>query len=129
MKPFVNLRVAAALIVAGRMAAASAGSALAQTYPSKPVRIIIGNPPGSVVDVTIRPVAEELTRRMGQPVIVENRPGANSRIGAKAVVGASPDGYTLFYSLVMQSHSLFVRENSVDAGKDLFCADQQVARK
>ena len=127
MKPFVNLRVAAALIVAGMMAAASAGSALAQTYPSKPVRIIIGNPPGSVVDVTIRPVAEELTRRMGQPVIVENRPGANSRIGAKAVVGASPDGYTLFYSLVMQSHSLFVRENSVDAGKDLLPVSQLVS--
>lgn len=119
MKSFVSTLVLTAAMVAG--------TAQAQTYPAKPVRIIIGNPPASVVDVTIRPVAEELTRRLGQPFIVENRPGANSRIGAKAVVSAAPDGYTLFYSLVMQSHSLFGRDSAVDAGKDLLPVSQLVS--
>lgn len=117
----------ALVFLAALVAAAASGHAMAQSYPSKPVRIIIGNPPGSVVDVTIRPIAEELTRRLGQPFIVENRAGANSRIGARAVASAPPDGYTLFYSLVMQSHSLFVRDNAVDAGKDLMPVSQLIS--
>ena len=123
MKSFVSVAVIAAVMVAPM----SAGSAFAQTYPSKPIRIILGNPPASVVDVTIRPVAEEMSRRMGQPVVVENRPGANSTIGAKAVVGAPPDGYTLLHNNVMQSHSLLIRNNTVDAGKDLLPVSQLVS--
>ena len=123
MKAFVS----AATLVVAMVVTLAAGNALAQAYPAKPVRIIIGNPPGSVVDVTIRPVAEELTKRLGQPFIVENRAGANSRIGARAVASAPPDGYTLFYSLVMQSHSLFVRDNAVDAGKEMLPVSQLIS--
>jgi tripartite-type tricarboxylate transporter receptor subunit TctC len=69
--------------------------ALAQTYPSRPIRMIVPIAPGSVTDVAARLMAQELTDRMGQPVIVENRPGANMVIGGAECAKAAPDGYTL----------------------------------
>jgi tripartite-type tricarboxylate transporter receptor subunit TctC len=70
-------------------------SALAQSYPSRPVRIVIPFPPGGGIDVLVRAVAEQLSARWSQPVIVDNRSGAGSLIGAQAVANASADGYTL----------------------------------
>ena len=70
----------------------------AQTYPDRPVRFIVPNPPGNVGDIAARMVAEHLSRAWKQPVIVENRPGANSMIGVEAVQKAAPDGYTLLFS-------------------------------
>jgi tripartite-type tricarboxylate transporter receptor subunit TctC len=69
--------------------------ASAQTYPSRPIRIIVPIAPGSVTDVAARLTAQELADRMGQPVIVENRPGANMVIGGAECAKAAPDGYTL----------------------------------
>ncbi len=69
--------------------------AVAQTYPSRPIRMIVPIAPGSVTDVAARLMAQELTDRMGQPVIVENRPGANMVIGGAECAKAAPDGYTL----------------------------------
>jgi tripartite-type tricarboxylate transporter receptor subunit TctC len=69
--------------------------ALAQSYPSRPVRIVIPFPPGGGIDVLVRAVSERLAARWGQAVIVDNRPGAGSLIGAEAVAHAAPDGYTL----------------------------------
>src|SRR6476646_5036666 len=72
-----------------------ATAASAQTYPSRPIRMIVPIAPGSVTDVAARLTAQELSDRMGQPVIVENRPGANMVIGGAECAKAAPDGYTL----------------------------------
>jgi tripartite-type tricarboxylate transporter receptor subunit TctC len=77
-----------------------AGSVLAQPYPSKPLRWIVPTGPGSAVDVTARRIAPRLSEALGQPVIVENRPGAGSMIGAREAARAAPDGYTLFQAVV-----------------------------
>jgi len=67
----------------------------AQNYPSRPVRILVGFPPGSAPDIVSRLLGQHLSARLGQPFIIENRPGASSNIATEAVVHASPDGYTL----------------------------------
>ena len=79
---------AAALPTASRFA-------WAQAYPSRPVRLIIGYPPGGSADITARLTGQWLSERLGQPVVIESRPGAATNLATEAVVRASPDGYTL----------------------------------
>ena len=69
--------------------------AFAQAYPSRPVRIIIGFAPGGVAEIVARLIGQSLSERLGQPFIIESRPGAASNIATEAVVRAPPDGYTL----------------------------------
>src|SRR5271156_4529182 len=69
--------------------------AWAQTYPTRPVRLIIGFPAGGPTDIFARLIGERLSKRLGQPFVIENRPGAGSTIGVATVVAAPPDGYTL----------------------------------
>ena len=69
--------------------------ARAQAYPSRPVRIIVGFPAGGANDIVARLMGQWLSERLGQPFVIENRPGAGSNIGTEAVVRAPPDGYTL----------------------------------
>jgi tripartite-type tricarboxylate transporter receptor subunit TctC len=70
--------------------------ALAQAYPVRPVRLLVGFPPGGVTDVVARLIGPVLSERLGQPFAVENRPGASSNIALEETVRAAPDGYTLF---------------------------------
>jgi len=72
-----------------------AASAAAQSYPDRAVRVLVGYPPGGGTDLVARLVAQPLSERWKQPVVVENRPGANAIIATEAVVKAKPDGYTL----------------------------------
>jgi tripartite-type tricarboxylate transporter receptor subunit TctC len=83
------------LIMAALAATFAASAAHAQTYPSKPVHVIVPFTPGSATDVVARTVAQALSTRMGQVFVVENRPGAGGTIGANLVAKAAPDGYTL----------------------------------
>ena len=71
----------------------------AQGYPAKPIRIVVPYPPGGGTDVITRTLAQKMTEVMGQPVLVDNRPGANSIIGSDAVAKAAPDGYTVLITL------------------------------
>jgi tripartite-type tricarboxylate transporter receptor subunit TctC len=77
---------------------AFSGTLLAQAYPVKPVRLLVGFGAGGPTDVIARYIAQDLTASMGQSVIVENRPGANAIIATEAVARAAPDGYTLLFS-------------------------------
>src|SRR5260221_13522156 len=77
-----------------------AGTVNAQTWPAKPLRWIVPTGPGSAVDVNARRVTPKLAEALGQPVVVENRPGANSMIGAREGARAAPDGYTLYQAVV-----------------------------
>jgi tripartite-type tricarboxylate transporter receptor subunit TctC len=75
--------------------ALSALPAAAQDYPSHPIRVVVGFPPGGGVDLVARVIGQEIGKSLGQPVIVENKPGAAGIIGASFVAKAEPDGYTL----------------------------------
>ncbi len=103
------------------------GAACAQNFPVKPVRIVIGFPPGGATDVSARAVAQKLTESFGQQVIVDNRPGAASNIGAELVARAAPDGYTLFMGSVSTSiNPSLYSKLGYDALKD-FAAVTQIA--
>jgi tripartite-type tricarboxylate transporter receptor subunit TctC len=81
------------ILAAGLLAFAAA--ATAQTWPAKPVRIVVAYPPGGGIDVLGRQLAEKLTAAWSQPVVVENRPGANTIVAADAVAKSAPDGYSI----------------------------------
>jgi tripartite-type tricarboxylate transporter receptor subunit TctC len=72
-----------------------APSVPAQSYPSKPIRVIVAFGPGGIADTVARLVGQKLAERLGQQMVVDNRPGAGGTVGAKLVAGATPDGYTL----------------------------------
>lgn len=76
-----------------------AGPLWAQAYPTKPISLVVPFPPGGLADIVARPVAEALSRELGQAVVIENKPGAGGGIGMGAVAKSKPDGYTLLMAL------------------------------
>jgi tripartite-type tricarboxylate transporter receptor subunit TctC len=88
-------RTAIGLVALSMSALAGLGSALALDYPTRPVRFVVGYPPGGATDILARLIAQRLSEKLGQQFVVENKPGAGNNIGTESVVNAEPDGYTV----------------------------------
>jgi tripartite-type tricarboxylate transporter receptor subunit TctC len=93
--------------------------ALAQAYPTSPIRILIGFGPGTSADILARLVAKHVEQKFGQPVVVENRPGNSSMIAAETVARAPKDGYTLFMATVANTLNPAVNGAPFNLGKDM----------
>ena len=101
--------------------AALPGLAAAQAFPAKPVRLICPFPPGGAVDIASRAVAAEMSKTLGQPVTVENKPGAGGNIGGAEAARSAPDGYTLFMTTsgISAINPVLYRKMPFDPNKDL----------
>lgn len=86
-------------LVVGALTSWAAASGAQPAYPSKPIRLVVPTPSGGPSDAAARALAKGIGASIGQEVVVENRPGGNTGIGASAVLNAAPDGYTLFFAL------------------------------
>ena len=111
----IVLRLATAAAIA-----AISQSAFAFDYPTKPVRLIVGVAAGGANDTVARLLAQTLSERLGQPVVVENRPGAGGNIGLEAVVNAPPDGHTLLFATSANALSVsFYDKSSISFARDI----------
>src|SRR5579862_3120552 len=92
------------LNAAAAATAAAIGSARAQGQwtPTRPLRLVVAAPPGSTPDATARPLADQMSAALGQPVVVENRPGAGGILGMESVARSAPDGYTIGFATQSQ---------------------------
>ena len=84
--------------------AALAGAAQAQSWPTKPIRFVMPYPPGGSSDILARPIANEMTKSLGQPVLIEYKPGGGSTIGADFIAKSPPDGHTLV--MLLTAHAI-----------------------
>lgn len=108
------------LCLMGSLVSVAPLAAFAQAYPAKPLRLVLGFPPGSAVDVVGRIFAAKLGEAVRQTVVVENRPGAGSNIAAEAVVRAPADGYTLFMGSIANTiNASLYKSLPFDFGRDL----------
>jgi tripartite-type tricarboxylate transporter receptor subunit TctC len=114
MPGWARAATAIALFVAGCLA-----QARADDYPTRPVRMVVGFGPGAVADVIARAMASRMSEKLGQQIIIENRPGAGSSLGAEYVARAPKDGYTLLMCTVAQTINPALNNLSFDFGKDL----------
>lgn len=111
-------RVAIAMILA-TISVAGTTSAMAQAYPVQPIKILIGFGPGSAADILARLVGKQMETSLGQPIVVENRPGNSSMIAAETVTRASADGYTLFMATIANTLNPAETKSNFDLGRDL----------
>ncbi|MSQ49419.1 MAG: tripartite tricarboxylate transporter substrate binding protein [Betaproteobacteria bacterium] len=95
---------AARLILAGTASVLLTQGAYAQTYPTKPIRLVMPYPPGGSSDILARPIANEMSKSLGQPVMIEYKPGAGSTIGADFIAKSAPDGHTLV--MLLTAHAI-----------------------
>ncbi|MBX9905588.1 MAG: tripartite tricarboxylate transporter substrate binding protein [Burkholderiales bacterium] len=125
----MNIRYACHILaVLGAAAALPPAALAASTYPDRPVRLIVGFPPGGAADILGRIAAQQLSDRLGQQVVVDNRGGAGGLIATEIAVNANPDGYTLLFSSiphVINPH--LYKKVSYDALKDFVPVVQFVA--
>jgi tripartite-type tricarboxylate transporter receptor subunit TctC len=91
----LRMRLLTILLACVGAAAATLPAAVAETYPSRPVRWVVGYPPGGSTDIMARLIGQRLSERLGQQFVIENKPGAGNNIGTGEVVRAAPDGYTI----------------------------------
>ena len=118
----MNYRLVAAAIAlgAGVASAQPASTDSPQSYPTKPVRLVVPFPPAGVADIVARVIAERLTQRLGQNVVVFNREGAGSSLGIELAARATPDGYTiLLASSALTINAAVMRKPPYDAQRDL----------
>jgi tripartite-type tricarboxylate transporter receptor subunit TctC len=113
------LKMAARCAGVAMIVAASTTSVPAQTYPSQPVRIIVGFGPGSAADILARLVGKQMEVTLGQPIVVENRPGNSSMIAAETVARAPADGYTLFMATIANTLNPAETKSNFNLGRDL----------
>jgi len=91
----ISRRSALGLIALAVTAAAPIGSTMAADYPTRPIRWVVGYPPGGATDIIARLIGQRLQEKLGQPIVIENKPGAGNNIATEAVINAEPDGYTV----------------------------------
>jgi tripartite-type tricarboxylate transporter receptor subunit TctC len=106
-----NRRSMNGIVLAGVMFLLGLGAGQAEDYPSRPLRLIITTPAGSLVDVLGRLFAQDLSERLGQTIVVDNRPGAMTQLGADALNRAPPDGYTLMIATSESTMLPFLKKN------------------
>jgi tripartite-type tricarboxylate transporter receptor subunit TctC len=94
-KFMISRRTAICLAVIGLSTAAAAGSVSAADYPTRPVKWVVGYPPGGATDIIARLIGQRLSERLGQQFVIENKPGAGNNIATESVINAEPDGYTV----------------------------------
>jgi tripartite-type tricarboxylate transporter receptor subunit TctC len=111
--------VAALCAVLASLFAACSAPADAQNYPAQPIRIVVGFGPGSAADVLARLVGKQMEAKLGQPIVVENRPGNSSMTAAEFVARAPADGYTLFMATVANTLNPVQMHTSFNLGSDL----------
>src|SRR5213596_2200922 len=114
----MNLSRRRFLYLAGAAGATSAGAlprASAQAYPARPLRWIVGFPPGGGADIVSRIMAPWLAERIGQPVVIENKPGASSNISVQTVATSPPDGYTLHRDIAAGTRLVFDHDRLADS--------------
>lgn len=98
---------------------AGTASVMAQTYPAQPIRVIVGFGPGSAADILARLVGKQMEAGLGQPLVVENRPGNSSMIAAESVARAPADGYTLFMATIANTLNPAETKSNFNLGKEL----------
>jgi tripartite-type tricarboxylate transporter receptor subunit TctC len=115
-----SLCIAACLALLAAPAQAQTGARTAAGYPAKPIHLIVPFPPGGATDILARSVAERLGARLGQPIVIDNKPGAGANIGAEAAAKSAADGYTLLMGSIA-SHSIslsYYRKLGYDIRRD-----------
>jgi tripartite-type tricarboxylate transporter receptor subunit TctC len=99
---------------------ASIGSASALDYPTRPVRWVVGYPPGGATDIIARLIGQRLSERLGQQFVIENKPGAGNNIATESVVNAEPDGYTVLLVNPGELHQrLALRQPEIQLPRDI----------
>jgi tripartite-type tricarboxylate transporter receptor subunit TctC len=113
------LKITALCVGVAMIAVADAASVRAQVYPAQPIKVVIGFGPGSAADILARLVGKQMEARLGQPIVVENRPGNSSMIAAESVARAPADGYTLFMATIANTLNPAETKSNFNLGRDL----------